>query len=289
MSEYGAQNMVAPLARVIVSRPSSTMGSADTETWHYGAGLTQDALDEQHRDFIAQLEKCGAQIEFMDAPTQLYDAVFTHDPSLVSNHGAILMHMGKPLRRGEADAHAECYTKLGVPILGRIESPGSVEGGDCVWLDESNLVVGRGFRTNQAGIDQLCAMLEPNGVTINVFDLPVCHGEAACLHLMSIISLLDHNLALIYKPLMPVAFYQMLQSHGIEMIEADIDEFENSGGLSLNVLATAPRQCLAVAGFENTRHAMEAAGCSVDVFNGDDLCIKCEGGPTCLTRPLLRR
>ncbi len=199
------------------------------------------------------------------------------------------MNMGKTLRRAEVDAHARLYEKLGVPVLGRIEAPGSLECGDCFWLNDKTLIVGRGFRSNQAGIDQLHALLEPNEITLHQFDLPVCTGENACLHLMSLISMLDHDLALIYKPLLPVAFYQLLTGLGIELIEAPVDEFEASGTLNLNVLTLKSRQCIAVAGFPKTKQAMEAAGCRVDTFNGNDLCIKCEGGPTCLTRPLLRK
>jgi len=289
MSNYGAQDMVSPLVRVIVRAPIATMAAANPDLWHYGNGITQQALDSQHADFVSVLEKSGTEIIHMDnASDELCDAIFTHDPSLVTNVGAIVLSMGKVLRRDEADAHAAQYERLGVPILGRIRLPGTIEGGDCVWLNEQTLIIGRGFRTNQAGIDQLRAIVEPIGITMHVFDLPVFNGQDACLHLMSIISMLDHSLALIYRPLLPVAFYQMLQNLGIVMIEADVDEFESSEGLSLNVLTTKPRQCIAVAGFPNTKSAIEASGCVVDTFNGDDLCIKCEGGPTCLTRPLYR-
>ncbi len=290
MSNYGAQNMVSPLARVIVRAPVPTMAAVDPATWHYGAGLTQAELDSQHREFISQLEKSGAEIIFIDnTADELCDAIFTHDPSLVSDAGAILLRMGKELRREEVDAHERQYEKLGVPILGRIEAPGMVEGGDCVWLDGQTLAVGRGFRTNSAGIEQLAKLLEPTGVTVHSFDLPVCSGESACLHLMSIISMLDHDLALVYKSLLPVALYQMLQDSGVQLLDAPVDEFDASNGLSLNVLAVKPRRCIMVAGFSGTKNMMEAAGCTVETFNGDSLCIKCEGGPTCLTRPLLRK
>ena len=290
MTNYGAQNMVSPLLRVIVRAPAATMAEADSSKWHYGAGLTRDALDSQHREFIAQLAESGAEIISMDdAPDELCDAVFTHDPSLVSNAGAVLLRMGKVLRRGEVDAHERLYRILGVPILGRIETPGTVEGGDCVWLNQHTVIVGRGFRTNQHGIEQLQALLEPTGVTVYAFDLPVYSGAGACLHLMSLISLLDHDLALVCKAMLPVALYQMLQEHGVQLVDAPLDEFESSNTLSLNVLAVKPRQGIMVAGLPGTKRAMEDAGCTIDTFNGDSLCVKCEGGPTCLTRPLLRK
>lgn len=290
MSNYGAQDMVSPLLRVVVRAPAATMAEADSSEWHYGVGLTQDGLDSQHREFVARLAKSGAEIISMDdTPDELCDSVFTHDPSLVSNAGAILLRMGKVLRRAEVDAHERLYRKLGVPILGRIESPGTVEGGDCVWLNQKSLVVGRGFRTNQHGIEQLKALLEPTGVTVHVFDLPVYSGEDACLHLMSIISMLDHDLALVCKAMLPAALYQMLLEQGVQLLDAPTDEFESSKTLSLNVLAVRPRQGIMVAGLPATKSVMEDAGCIIDTFDGDSLCIKCEGGPTCLTRPLLRK
>ena len=143
MRDYGAQDMVSPLARVIVRAPAATMAAADPAVWHYGAGLTQSTLDSQYREFIVQLKKCGAEILSMDgAGDELCDAIFTHDPSLVCNAGAVLLRMGKALRRREVDAHKRVYEKLDVPILGRIEAPGTVEGGDCVWLDGHTLIVG---------------------------------------------------------------------------------------------------------------------------------------------------
>ncbi|MEM7210002.1 MAG: arginine deiminase family protein [Pseudomonadota bacterium] len=287
---FGAQDMVSSLARVIVKSPSPSMAAADSQQWHYGTGLTQAALDAQHAEFVSVLSESGAEvIQLNGASDDLCDAIFPHDPSLVCDAGAIILRMGKELRRPEPDAHKHTYDEIGIPVIGTIESPGTVEGGDCVWLNGDTLIVGRGFRTNQSGIDQLKSILEPRGVSVLVYDLPVLSGEAACLHLMSIISILDHDLALIYKPLMPVAFYQMLQDKGVVLVEGDVDEFERSNGLNLNVLATRPRDCIAVAGFPKTVAAMRAAGCQVQTFNGDDLCIKCEGGPTCLTRPVLRR
>jgi N-dimethylarginine dimethylaminohydrolase len=266
------------------------MTEADSSIWHYGDGLTRDALDLQHREFVARLEKSGAEIISMDdTPDHLCDAVFTHDPSLVSNAGAILLRMGKALRQEEVNAHERLYKKLGVPILGRIETPGTVESGDCLWLNQHTLIVGRGFRTNQRGIEQLKALIEPTGVTVHVFDLPVYCGEDACLHLMSLISMLDHDLALVCKPMVPAALYQMLPEHGVQLLDAPIEEFEASNTLSLNVLAVKPRHGIMVAGLPRTKAAMEDAGCTIDTFNGDSLCIKCEGGPTCLTRPLLRK
>jgi N-dimethylarginine dimethylaminohydrolase len=206
----------------------------------------------------------------------------------MTDHGAVILSMGKALREPEPALHAAAYGRMDVPVLGRVEAPGRVEGGDCVWVDRNTLAVGRGVRTNQEGIQQLANLLGPKGISVWGFDLPLWQGEEACLHLQSVISPLADDLALVYAPLLPAAFWQMLRQHGIALVHGDPEEFHASNGLSLNVLATAPRQVIAVAGFPKTRAAMEAAGCTVQTFEADALCIACEGGPTCLTRPVLR-
>jgi dimethylargininase len=214
--------------------------------------------------------------------------MFTHDPSLVTDKGAVILRMGKPGRMAEPDLHEVAYKAAGVPILGRIEAPGCVEGGDCVWVDATTLAVGRGVRTNQAGIEQLGKILAPLGVSVLGFDLPLGNGADACLHLMSVISPLDDKLALVYAPMLPVAFWQLLKDRGYTLVEAPDDEFAASNGLNLNVLALSPGEVVMVDGFPKTRALMEQAGCKVTSFNADALCIPCEGGPTCLTRPVWR-
>ncbi len=289
MNEFGAQNMVTALERVMMHRPGDAMANADPAVWNYGGDLNGATLAQQHAAFAQIVEAAGAKIEWLpDEHDGLADAVFTHDPSLVTGKGAILLNMGKPLRQGERMAHAAYYDSAGVPVLGEVTAPGTAEAGDCLWLDETTLAVGRGFRTNQAGIEQLSDLLEPLGVTVLAYDLPVYKGAHACLHLMSIISLLADDLALIYEPLMPASFYQLLQARGIELLSAPAEEFEASHGLNLNVLALSPRHGVMISGFPRTQALMEAAGCTIETFDGAELCIKCEGGPTCLTRPVRR-
>ncbi len=290
MSEYGAQDMISPLKRVLMHQPGEAMANADPELWHYRSALDGELLASQHRAFSRIVERVGARIEWLcPAETGLADAVFTHDPSLVTDQGAILMHMGKHLRRGETSAHQRYYENSGVPVLGKILPPGMVEAGDCLWLDRSTLAVGRGFRTNNAGIEQLKEILTPLGVQVVVFDLPIYTGPDACLHLMSIVSLLDHDLALIYEPLLPVELHRSLAERGVEMVRAPVEEFEASGGLNLNVLALSPRHGVMISGFPRTENALQVAGCTIETFDGHELCVKCEGGPTCLTRPILRQ
>ncbi len=282
--------MAAPLQRVLMRGARHAMRGADRHEWHYGPGFDPGRAADQHDRLAALVEAAGASIEWLDdAPDGLADSVFTHDPSLVTDGGAVILAMGKRLRRREPELHEAAYDRLGVPILGRIEPPGQVEGGDCVWVDGSTLAVGRGVRTNQAGIQQLANLLGPLGVEVFGYDLPLWQGVDACLHLMSVISPLADDLALVYAPLLPFAFYELLVSRGIRLVAGDAEEFSASQGLSLNVLATAPREVVAVAGFPRTAAAMQAAGCRVATFEADALCIACEGGPTCLTRPILRR
>jgi N-dimethylarginine dimethylaminohydrolase len=281
--------MAAPLRTVLMRSAESAMLHADAAEWHYGPGFDPSRAATQHRAFSDLVAASGARVEWLtDADDGLADSVFTHDPSLMTDFGAIILSMGKALRRPEPGLHEAAYRRMGIPILGRIDAPGTVEGGDCVWVDGKTLAVGRGVRTNQAGIEQMAALLSPKGIMVHGFDLPLWHGEEACLHLMSVISPLADDLALVYSPLLPAAFYQLLKARGIRLVEGDAGEFSQSNGLSLNVLPTSPRQVIAVAGFPKTRAAMEAAGCTVQIFEADALCIACEGGPTCLTRPVLR-
>ena len=270
-------------------RPGAIL-SADHERWHYAQPIDPARLAGQYEHFTSLVADSGAVILWMpeDDGDDLADSVFTYDPSFVVPGGAILLRPGKPLRSSEVALHRRFYEDNNIAILGQIEGRGTVEGGDCFWLDPTTLAVGRGFRTNSEGIDQLRSLLAPLGVTVEDYDLPYFRGPEACLHLMSVVSSLDSDLALIHAPLMPTALYERMVAMGYTLLHAPADEFESSLGLNLNVLATAPRQVIAVAGFPKTVRLMESAGCSVQTFEGDALCINCEGGPTCLTRPILR-
>jgi dimethylargininase len=289
MNAFGSQAMSSPLARVLMRRPGKSLLEADASEWHYGPTFDGEKAVAQYAKFASLVEKSGAVIQWMeDAGDGLADSMFTHDPSLMTDQGAIILRMGKRLRVPEGKLHEDAYKDAGIPILGRIKAPGTVEGGDCVWVDSKTLAIGRGVRSNQAGIEQMQAILAPLGVIVLCFDLPLWHGEEACLHLMSVISPLADDLALVHAPLMPAAFYLLLKERGIRMIVAPAEEFAASNGLNLNVLPTSPKHVIMVDGFPLTKAAMEAEGCVVETFEADALCIACEGGPTCLTRPVLR-
>ena len=289
MPQFGANAMNAPLKRVLMRKPDQVMRHADPKVWHYGTGFDPAKAAQQHVEMTRLIENSGAEIHWLlEAGDNLSDSVFTRDPSIITHAGAVILNMGKPLRKAEPALHRAALEALGVPIIGEIKEPGTVEGGDTIWLDEQTLVVGRGIRTNQSGIDQLSAILKPHGIEVIYFDLPLWDGEDACLHLMSMISPLADDLYLVHAPLLPAALYQLMKARGINLVIAPKEEFAASHGLSLNVLPLSPRKVIMVAGFPKTKAAMEAAGCSVETFEADALCIACEGGPTCLTGPVLR-
>ncbi len=285
---YGVASMTAPLRRVALRKPGASIQQANAETWNYGPGFDKDKVESEHAAFTDLLVKKGVEILWMDEESGIADAVFTYDASLMTPGGAILMKPGKPLRAGEQELHRNFYAQQEIPIVGEITGDGHAEAGDTLWLDEKTLAVGRGFRTNQSGIDQLKAQLTGVGIDVHAFDLPVYYGASACLHLMSLVSLVDSRVAAICKPLLPVGLYQLMQGMGFSLIEIPYAEYENSGTLSGNILAIAPGECIMIDGFVLTRKLLQEAGIKVQVFTGDSLCIGCEGGPTCMSRPIYR-
>lgn len=213
------------------------------------------------------------------------DSIYCRDAALCTDQGVIICAMGKEARRNEPAAEELYFGQLGIPVLGRIESPGTVEGGDVAWLDRKTLAVGHTYRTNPEGIRQLKALLEPSGIQIIVVPLPHYRGPSDVFHLMSILSPVDHNLAVVYSPLMPIVFREELIRRGFGLVEVPEQEFDSMG---CNVLAIAPRKCVMTEGNPITRSRLEKAGCEVLTYSGNEISVKGGGGPTCLTRPLWR-
>ena len=213
------------------------------------------------------------------------DSIYCRDAAIATDFGMIICNMGKEGRILEPRAQRKEYLANNIPILGEIVSPGTIEGGDVAWLDENTLAVGHTYRTNEEGISQLKSLLEPNGIEVVVANLPHYKGEADVFHLMSILSPVAKDLAVIYSPLMPIKFRNELIKRGFKFVEVPEDEFDSMG---CNVLAVAPRKCIMVEGNPKTQKALEAAGCDVVAYKGDEISVKGGGGPTCLTRPLLR-
>ncbi len=213
------------------------------------------------------------------------DSIYCRDASIATDHGIILCNMGKAARNTEPKAQQKIFEKHPFSILGTIESPGTIEGGDVAWLDEKTLAVGHTYRTNENGIQQLKNLLKPFGIEIITVPLPHYRGPSDVFHLMSILSPVDKNLAVVYSPLMPIVFRNDLVNRGYDLIEVPESEFDSMG---CNVLAIAPRKCIMVKGNPITKSLLEKAGCEVFEYDGNEISVKGGGGPTCLTRPIWR-
>lgn len=279
---FGGQTMVAPLRRVLVRSPENE-ALARWREFGWRAAPDPTRLAAEHEDFCRLLADFGAEVVFGRAPVDGDpDAIYAHDVSFVSDEGAVVLRPGKELRRVETEAAAADLEAAGVPVIATLTEPACAEAGDLVWLDEQTLLAGHTYRTNRAGIEALDHALP--GVDVVAVDLPHFRGRGSVLHLMSLISMLDRDLALVYPPLAPVRMLELLSERGIRTIEVPADEFDTMGP---NVLALAPRVALAAEGNPETRRLMEAAGIDVTSYSSAELG-KGDGGPTCLTRPLLR-
>jgi dimethylargininase len=279
---FGGQTMVAPLRRVLVRSPDE---GALTNWAAYGWRSAPDPkrLRKEHEDFCALLAEAGAEVVFGHATVEGDpDAIYAHDASFICDEGAIVLRPGKELRRAEAAAAQKDLDAAGVPIVATLEAPACAEGGDLVWLDERTLLAGRTYRTNGAGIEALREALR--SVDVVALDLPHYVGPGSVLHLMSVISMLDRDLAVVYPRLAPVRLLELLAEHGVRTIEVADEEFDSMGP---NVLALAPRVALVADGNPQTCGLLESAGVEVEAYASVELG-KGDGGPTCLTRPLLR-
>jgi len=279
----GIQDQVGALRRVLVRPPRPE----DLAAWaDYGWRAEPDparALDE-HEAFSAELEAAGAEVVLGTTPVDGDpDAIYAYDPVLMTDRGAILLRPGKLGRRREPEAFGTDLETAGIRVVGRLEEPACAEGGDIFWIDPSTLAVGRGYRTNEDGIAALRELLPE--VEVLAFDLPHQRGPSGCLHLLSLLSPLDDDLVVTYPPLMPVRLMEELVARGVSYVEVPDEEFAT---MAPNVLALAPRVALALEGNPETRRRMGAAGVEVRTYRGDEISRKGDGGPTCLTRPLLR-
>lgn len=273
--------MVGRLARVAV-RPPSPRG--DYVVAHWAEPLDLDLLARQHAEFIALLESLGCGVEVLPAQEDMPDAIFTYDPAFVVPSGIIELRGAKEVRKGEPPLLTVQLEDLGIPVAGRLTAPATADGGDMFWLDATTLAVGRTYRTNQAAHDQLRAILEPIGVTVETFDLPHDMGPEYCLHLMSVVSPVRENLAVVYERLAPVALLQALAARGIETINVPDEDYVSLG---CNILAIAPGVVVIAEGNNATIAKLRDHGVEVHTYAASEI-NKGEGGPTCLTRPLLR-
>ena len=241
---------------------------------------------DEYKNFEAILQEHGATIYYLPQDeTVNMDSIYCRDAAIATDKGMILCNMGKAARMQEPLAEKKAFEANGIPVLGSITAPGTIEGGDVAWLDAHTLAVGHTYRTNEEGIRQLTALLEPLDVQVITVELPHYKGPSDVFHLMSILSPVDTNIAVVYSPLMPITFRNLLLQRGYQLVEVPEDEFESMG---CNVLALAPGVCLMVDGNPKTKAALEAAGCKVIVYKGEEISVKGGGGPTCLTRPVSR-
>lgn len=283
-NEYGG------LDRVLLGDPRVVFGNTtgierDWRALNFTAPPDPARAIEQYAIFEALVGASGARLDRLpDAPGLTLDAIYVRDASLVTPRGVVLCRMGKPARQQEPAAHGRALTALGLSVVGAIEPPGQIEGGDVAWFDERTVAVARGYRTNDEGIRQFRGLLGPE-VDVILVPLPHYRGPADVFHLMSIISPVDRDLAVVYSPLMPVPFREWLLGRGIGLVEVPDEEF---GSMGANVLALSPRRCLMVEGNPQTRARLEAAGVEVVTYDGSEISLKGGGGPTCLTRPLAR-
>jgi N-dimethylarginine dimethylaminohydrolase len=280
----------APLVSVVVkhARDAFVSPAQIEQQWRQlnftSAPDLSRALDE-YGSFLNLLAASGAEVRQLPPGTGVgLDAIYARDASVVTPAGLVLCRMGKPERVGEPDAQGRAFREWGLPIAGMIEPPGVLEGGDVVWLNEQTLAVGRGYRTNDAGVAQLRRFV---GASVEVVPVPLPHwrGPGDVFHLMSVISPVDADLAVVYSPLMPVMFRERLLDLGYRLIEVPDDEFLSMGA---NVLAIAPGRVIMLDGNPKTRGQLELAGVDVLVYAGEEISVKGGGGPTCLTRPVRR-
>jgi N-dimethylarginine dimethylaminohydrolase len=290
-ARFNGHSMVGPLERVLVCSPR-TAGWNQPERaarWQeLGFHHAPDSAtaQSQHEALCRELKTAGAEvIEMPPSPDLSLDAVYTHDSSLPTDYGLIVMRPGKPNRVAEGPQHASFCETLDIPTLGAITSPATTEAGDFLWLDPKTLLIGHGYRTNAAGIHQMRALLAPKGIEVISAPLPYGPGPSSCLHLMSLISLVDERTALVDLPWLAVQTVELLKSRGFDFIEIDASERDT---LACNVLALGNNRLLAIEENHKTNTRLRQAGFDVRTFPATELCINGSGGPTCLTRPLLR-
>jgi len=283
--------MVGRLDRVLVCSPRSAgWDQAErTSRWQELGFLHRpDAANaqSQHDALCTELVEAGAEVlELLPAPDLTLDAVYVHDTSLATDFGLIVLRPGKANRVPEGERQRSFCQAAGIPTLASVRSPGTCEAGDMLWLDAHTLLIGRGYRTNAEGIRQMRDVLAAHDVEVLAAPLPHGAGPAACLHLMSLISLLDEQTAVVDLPWLAVETVELLQARGYRFIEIDSSERHT---LACNVLSLGNGRLLAIEENRRTNHKLRAAGFEVRTFSGSELCINGSGGPTCLTRPLLR-
>jgi len=283
--------MVDPIKKILLKHPKSAFINQKTINEQYlklnyleAPNFNKAILD--YENFVSLLKSFDIELHYLpeDKSTSL-DSIYTHDPCVISNNGVIICNMGKKSRLPESNNIEKFFNSIQIPILGKIKTPGILEGGDVVWIDNKTIAVGEGYRTNREGIEQLRYLLSDQVETVISVPMPHWNGPQDCLHLMSNLSPIDHNLYLVYSRLLPVSFRKYLLDQNIELIDVPDEEYESMG---CNVLAVAPRKVIMISGNSKTKQLLEKNNVEVYTYDGTEISIKGAGGPTCLTRPFLR-
>ncbi|MGB3093255.1 MAG: arginine deiminase family protein [Candidatus Zixiibacteriota bacterium] len=289
--ELGSQSEVGKIQKILIKHPKDAFISqenVDTQwrTLNYSACPDYSKALQEYERFVDLLKKDASEIHLLPRSDKTgLDSVYVRDAVITSSKGVVLCSMGKDERRGEPAAAGEFLSKLGIPSLGAITGEGRLEGGDLIWLDGRTLAVGQGYRTNEDGIRQLRELTAGLVDEFIIVPLPHWRGPEGVFHLMSMISPVDFNLAVVYARLLPVPFRQWLISRGMKLVEVPDSEFQTMG---CNILATSPRRCIMLSGNPQTKRMLEDQGLEVSEYVGEEISRKGAGGPTCLTRPLVR-
>lgn len=284
-SEYGK------LKSVFIKKPDAAFVSEQQvgDQWEELNFLSKPDFSKaitEHVEFEKIITRSGASISHLPLDIHVtMDSIYCRDASIATDHGMIICNMGKVQRKNEPTAERIAFEQNKMKILGEIKSPGTLEGGDVAWIDSKTLAVGHTYRTNETGITQLNILLEPLGIEVLVASMPHYKGPADVFHLMSVLSPVDKDLAVVYSSLMPIAFRNTLLDKGFSFVEVPDSEWDSMG---CNVLAIAPREVIMVKGNPITKHRLELAGCKVWEYTGNEISVKGGGGPTCLTRPIER-
>jgi dimethylargininase len=280
---YGAQSMTAPLVDVLVKRPGAAFGRAFEDPAHgFLFPCDLDVARREHDAFVDVLASLGPTVHVLDEDLDDPDLVYTFDPLLITDRGAIPLRPGKPNRQGEPAVLERWTQAAGIPTFGRIEAPGTIEGGDTFWLRSDLFCIGRTLRSNGSGVAQLADLV---GGDVRVYDVPYWKGPTELIHLMSVISPVADDLAVVYLPLLPMGLWELLADLDMRLVEVPDEEFPTLG---CNVLAVRPGVVIMAAGNPVTAAALTAAGCDVHTYPAAQIGVNGSGGPTCMTRPILR-
>ena len=280
---WSTPDMVSKLEHVLVRTPTTVGNFVADAQWREP---DRDALVREHSEFVNLLSSLGCTVHTAQAVDGLVDAVYMHDPMIMTPHGAILLQMGKRVHQPEPAQIRKDLERIGVPILGELTGSAIADGGDKVWLDAKTLLIGHGYRTNGEGIAQIRKMLAPYGVEVHAFDLPHFQGPDAVLHLMSVLSPISQDKAVVYEPLAPIRLLEFLKSRNITWLTVNDTEVHTQGA---NILTVEPNVVVLAAGNPEIEGKLRKSGVTVHIFNGANVAVKGDGGPTCLTAPLLRR